>query len=154
MFSLSLATTEEDIENIKKIFEEYLISLNFDLKFQHFDNEIANLPGDYVYPLGCIVMALHLRNLIGCVALRKVKNNICEMKRLYVKPRYRKLRIGRTLTEAIILEARKLGYQKMRLDTVPSMKQAQCLYESLGFYDIAPYCYNPIPGTRFMELML
>jgi ribosomal protein S18 acetylase RimI-like enzyme len=154
MISLSLAVTKEDIENVRDLFEEYAASLNLNLEFQSFDDELANLPGDYAFPEGFIIVALYGGDLAGCVALRKLEDKTCEMKRLYVRPRYRKLHIGRVLAETVIVKARKISYQKMRLDTVPLMKQAQNLYQSLGFYDIKPYYHNPVPNTRFMELIL
>jgi ribosomal protein S18 acetylase RimI-like enzyme len=143
-----------DIQNARWLFEEYVASLGFDLSFQNFDEELANLPGDYAPPDGCLLLAMIDENAGGCVALRKSTESLCEMKRLYIKPAYRSLRLGRTLAEAIIEEARKRNYTAMRLDTLPSMKQAQALYRSLGFKEISPYRYNPVEGTVFMELNL
>ena len=144
----------DELLSVRALFEEYAASLNFDLCFQGFKEELANLPGNYTPPEGRLLLALHSVGAAGCVALQKFEDGICELKRLYVKPRFRGLGIGRTLAETIISEARKVGYKRMCLDTVPSMREAQLLYQSMGFKDAEPYRYNPICGTRFMELAL
>ena len=144
----------DELLSVRALFEEYAASLNFDLCFQGFKEELANLPGNYAPPEGCLLLALHSVEAAGCAALQKFEEGICEMKRLYVKPRFRGLGIGRTLAEKIIFEARTIGYRRMCLDTVPSMREAQLLYQSMGFKDVEPYRYNPICGTRFMELAL
>jgi putative acetyltransferase len=154
MLSIIQAGDSEESRCVRTLFEEYAASLNFDLCFQNFDEELANLPGDYSPPEGCILLALQDGQPAGCVALHRLDDGICEMKRLYVRPPFRALGIGKVLAEAIIAEARRKGYKKMWLDTVPSMHEAQALYESLGFRDIESYRYNPICGTRFMELRL
>ena len=136
------------------MFKEYSESLNFDLYFQNFDTEYADLPGEYAPPDGRLLLALYNTKIAGCVALKKLETSICEMKRLYVRPEFRSKGIGRNLAIAIIDEARKIGYKAMRLDTIPSMKQATALYKSLGFKKIAPYRYNPIEGAMYMELNL
>jgi len=128
--------------------------LGFDLDFQNFDNELAGLPGEYSSPRGCILLAEYENRPAGCVALRPLSDEICEMKRLYVRPKFRGLGIGRALAKAIIEQARKIGYTLMRLDTVPTMKVARALYQSLDFKQISQYRYNPIEGAEFMELKL
>lgn len=148
------AVTDADIERARTLFSEYGKSLGFHLAFQHFDEELKNLPGDYVRPKGCLLLAECKGQVAGCVALRPLEEKICEMKRLYVKPEFRGLGIGRVLAEAIIAQARELGYSLMRLDTVPSMEAAWTLYASLGFEPTSPYRYNPIEGAMFMELKL
>ena len=154
MLSIIQARGSEELDCVRTLFEEYAASLNFDLCFQNFGEELANLPGEYSSPQGCILLALQDGQPAGCVALQKLEDEVCEMKRLYVRPRFRGLGIGRTLAETVISEARKIGYKRICLDTVPSMKEAQSLYRSMGFKDIEPYRYNPICGMRFMELAL
>ena len=146
--------TSEDIELVKGLFVEYADSLGFDLCFQNFEEELANLPGGYAPPYGCLLLAKYQDKAAVCVALRKLSDGVCEGKRLYVRPRFRGLRIGKRLVEAIIEEAQKIGYSLIRGDTVPSMQFAQALYASLGFKEIEPYCYNPIEGAKFIELKL
>ena len=148
------ATTDEDIQHIRSLFEEYAASLDFDLDFQHFDQEVANLPGEYSEPHGCLLLARSDDHVAGCIALRKMEDGICEMKRLYVKPQFRQLGLGKMLMQAIIDQARQKGYRAMRLDTVPTMERAQALYRSFGFQEIGPYRYNLIEGAVFMELTL
>jgi len=146
--------TNEDLASAKLLFEEYAESLDFDLHFQGFDQELANLPGEYAPPKGCLLLAEYKKQLAGCVALRGLSEDICEMKRLYVRPEFRGLGIGSALAEAVIAQARNIGYTRMRLDTAPSMEAARELYRSLGFRQISPYRYNPIEGAIFMELEL
>ena len=152
MLRIIPAKPEQDLELIRELFKEYASSLGFDLSFQDFKEELANLPGDYAPPDGCILLAKDKEQIAGCVALRKMGEDICEMKRLYVRPEFRGKGIGRKLSVAIIDKARDIGYKYMRLDTVPAMKQAIALYRSLGFKQIEPYRYNPIEGATFMEL--
>jgi putative acetyltransferase len=146
--------SEEDLRQVKKMFEDYASALGISLDFQDFDQELANLPGDYSPPDGSLLIAYWEGEVAGCVALRKFANGICEMKRLYTKTQFRGLGIGRALCEAIIVRARRIGYERMRLDTLPSMETARGLYASLGFTEIEPYRYNPIEDARFMELVL
>ena len=146
--------TKDDLIEVSKLFEEYSSSLEISLDFQDFDLELANLPGDYAPPAGCLLMAVWKGEVVGCVGLRKFSPSICEMKRLYSRPRFRGLGIGRALCEAVIDQARKIGYERMRLDTLPSMETAKGLYASFGFKEIEPYRYNPVEGTSFMELLL
>ncbi len=145
---------EKDLNEIKELFGAYASSLGISLDFQGFDQELANLPGDYSPPDGSLLIAHWEGEVAGCVALRKFANGICEMKRLFTKPQFRDLGIGRALCEAIIVRARRIGYERMRLDTLPSMETARTLYASLGFTEIVPYRYNPIEGAHFMELVL
>ena len=143
-----------DLDEIRKLFYEYADSLGVSLDFQHFDEELAGLPGDYNPPTGRLLMALVDGHAAGCVALRKLEENICEMKRLYVRPSYQGRNIGRRLAESVIKEAKEIGYRKMRLDTLPSMRAAQALYATLGFSETEPYRHNPVDGAVFMELVL
>ena len=142
------------LNHVRTLLTEYASSLGFDLSFQDFQKELEGLPGDYGSPTGCLLLAEEDTGAVGCCALRKLSGDTCEMKRLYVRPQFRRLEIGRTLAGKIIEEAKKIGYSWMRLDTVPSMKRARALYESLGFKEIPPYRYNPVEGAEFLELKL
>ncbi len=134
---------------------EYAESLGFSLCFQGFDKELAGLPGDYAPPDGRLLLAEYGGELAGCVALHRLEPEICEMKRLYLRPQFRGKGVGRTLAETAIAEARSIGYRLMRLDTVePIMKDAVAMYHRLGFKEIAPYRANPIEGAMYMELEL
>ncbi len=148
------AVTDEDIGRAKELFLEYAASLGFDLDFQHFDEEVAALPGDYAAPSGSLLIAFEEQDLVGCVALRRLDAAVCEMKRLYVRPARRGRRIGRALVERIIEDARRIGYKRMRLDAIRAMTAAVELYASVGFKEIEPYRYNPVEGVVYMELSL
>ena len=148
------AVSPEAVESVRELMLEYAASLGFDLSFQGFDRELAALPGDYAPPDGRLFLARWDEQPAGCAALRLLAPGICAMKRLYVRPAHRGQRLGRALAERAIAEARQIGYERMGLDTVPSMGCAQGLYRSLGFYEIEAYRHNPIPGTSFLELVL
>ncbi|MFB0509073.1 MAG: GNAT family N-acetyltransferase [bacterium] len=154
MLKIIQAKSGEHLKQIRELFAEYTDWLGFDLSFQNYEKEFAELPGNYVPPKGRLLLAIYQSKLAGCVGLREYAKGICEMKRLYVRPRFRKKGIGRKLAIAVIDQARKIGYKSMRLDTVPWMKEAIELYFSLGFKKIKPYRYNPIKGSLFMELIL
>ncbi|MFZ1081244.1 MAG: GNAT family N-acetyltransferase [Candidatus Kryptoniota bacterium] len=153
-FEMVLPETPALADSAKQLFIEYARSLNFSLCFQDFDKELAGLPGDYVPPSGRLILAYEDGKLAGCVALHKFGDCACEMKRLYLRPEYRSKGIGKKLALKVIDEARTIGYEKMLLDTVPSMKGAISLYRSLGFIEIGPYRDNPVSGALFMELEL
>ena len=154
-FSLTQAESGIQIAQARELFLEYAQSLGFGLCFQNFDQELADLPGDYAPPEGRLLLAEYENQLAGCVALHKLQDGTCEMKRLYLRPQFRGKGLGRGIANRIIAEARQLGYQCMRLDTVePVMKDAVAMYRMLGFNEIAPYCANPIPGALYMELKL
>jgi ribosomal protein S18 acetylase RimI-like enzyme len=143
------------IVQARELFLEYAQSLGFSLCFQNFDKELANLPGEYAPPEGRLLLAEVDGQVAGCVALHKLENDICEMKRLYLRPQFRGKGLGPILADRIIAEARQLGYTRMRLDTVePVMKDAVAMYRRIGFREIAPYCNNPIAGALYMELVL
>ena len=143
-----------DVAEIQILFAEYASSLGIDLGFQDFESELASLPGAYSPPRGRLLVASDGARPVGCVGIRRLDGDVCEMKRLYVRPEARGQGLGRRLAEAAIAFARAAGYRAMRLDTLPSMAAAHELYRELGFRDVAPYRYNPVPGTSFMELVL
>jgi putative acetyltransferase len=144
-----------ELEFVRTLFREYVDSLGLDLSFQNFEQELAELPGKYAPPAGCILLAVVGDQAAGCVALRPLAGGTCEMKRLYVRPSYRGTGLGRLLAEGIIEEAKARGYSAMCLDTVPAiMGGAVALYRALGFDEIPPYCDNPIPGALFFQLRL
>ncbi len=142
------------LEPARLLFREYAAWLDIDLCFQNFDEELSNLPATYIPPDGALLLALYKEQAAGCVAVRRLEPDVCEMKRLYVRPQYQNMKMGRQLAEAIVEEAKKLGYKRMQLDTLASMVKAQSLYTSLGFKKIAPYRFSPDEGTVFMELDL
>jgi GNAT superfamily N-acetyltransferase len=149
------ATLPEHIEQARSLFLEYGSSLAFSLCFQSFDEELKSLPGAYGPPSGRLLLARYEGHAAGCIALRKLEAGICEMKRLYVRPADRGMGLGRMLVERIIEEARIIGYERMRLDTIASaMKDAIALYRRMGFEEIAPYSAIPIEHALWMELRL
>lgn len=149
------AHTDEDIQQARSLFREYAGWLQIDLCFQNFEKELADLPGDYAPPDGRLLLAYDDDQLAGCVALRKIDDGACEMKRLFLRDKFRGKGLGRRLIEAIIEEAKQIGYERMRLDTLPpKMNEAIALYRAYGFKQIAPYYHNPVTGAIFMELDL
>jgi len=153
-FEVRRADSPADVALARPLFEEYQKALGISLCFQNFDEELATLPGAYAPPAGRLLLAFQGGEPAGCVALRKIGEEICEMKRLWVRPAFQGKGLGRRLAVTILEEARAAGYRRVRLDTLPSMRAAQALYLSLGFLDIPPYNDHPIEGTRFMEATL
>jgi len=154
-FVIFQAESSAHIAQARELFLEYAQSLNFNLCFQSFDKELASLPGDYAPPDGRLLLAEYDGRLAGCIALHRLDEDICEMKRLYLRPEFRGKGLGRALAETIISEAPLAGYKRMRLDTVePVMKTAVEIYRKLGFKEIAPYRPNPVAGTIYLELEL
>ena len=152
-FSITPAHSPGDVALVADLFREYAASLGVDLGFQHFDVELASLPGEYAPPRGTLLLA-RCQHPAGCVALRPMDSATCEMKRLYVRPEFRGLGIGDALAQQVITAARDIGYARMRLDTLPTMGAARAMYARLGFREIPPYRFNPVDGTAFLELLL
>lgn len=143
-----------ELDAVREIFREYAASLGVDLCFQNFEDELRALPGDYAEPQGCLLLALVDGALAGCGAFRPLAEsdhaNACEMKRLYVRPAFRRFGLGRLLAQTLMDEARRGGYSAILLDTLDDMEAARELYASLGFEETAPYYYNPIPGAHYL----
>ena len=148
------AASENDLGEIKRLFLAYSESLGISLCFQNFDQELAGLPGAYAPPAGCLLLAEFDGTAGGCVAIRPLEGQTCEMKRLFVAPEFRGTGAGRDLALAAMDTARSLGYTAIRLDTLPSMSKAIELYRSFGFQPIEPYYKNPVPGALFLECKL
>jgi putative acetyltransferase len=148
------AHSTEQIEQVRGLFHEYQASLDIDLDFQRFTEEVADLPGAYAPPSGRLLLAAVDGIPRGCVALQEITSESCEMKRLYVQPGQRGTGLGRLLVARVLDEARSIGYRRIFLDTLPSMTRAQAMYRALGFEEVPPYRYNPVPGTRYMARAL
>lgn len=146
--------SKNDTDIARALFREYEAAIGVDLCFQSFEKELAELPGSYARPRGRLYLLRIDGEVEGCIALRPRGEHDCEMKRLYVRPARRGSGAGRLLVERVIADARAIGYERMLLDTLDSMRAAQRLYESLGFVDAEPYTHNPIAGVRFMQLDL
>lgn len=154
-FAISQAESAAEIEQVRELFLEYANSLSFSLCFQGFERELQGLPGDYAPPDGRLLLARYENQAAGCVALHRLEDDICEMKRLYLRPAFRGKGLGRLLVDRVIAEAGSIGYRRMRLDTVPSsMQDAVALYRRKGFREITPYRENPIAGALYLELEL
>ena len=155
---LVAATDPEHLDQTRAIFRDYAASLNIDLCFQNFDAELRELPGDYAAPYGHLLLAFVNQELAGCGAFRRIGDvdyaNACEMKRLYVRPAFRSLGLGRLLAQALFDEAQRAGYSVMLLDTLDDMEAARGLYASLGFTEIPPYYFNPIAGAHYLKAEL
>jgi len=153
--ALRAPCTLEELDIARTLFQEYAQTLNVDLCFQGFAEELRNLPGDYAPPRGALLLATVDGDAAGCCALRALDAvdypNACEMKRLFVRPNYRGLGIGRLLAESILDQARQAGHTAILLDTLDEMESARALYEELGFEEIPPYYYNPIPGAHYLK---
>lgn len=148
------ADAPEFLDTVRKLFREYEASIKVDLCFQGFEKELAELPGAYARPSGRLLLAFDGDEAAGCGAVRRLENDVCEMKRLYVRPEHQGKSIGAMLARMLIEQAREASYARMRLDTMPSMVRAIGMYRSLGFREIAAYRFNPVPGALFFELRL
>jgi putative acetyltransferase len=152
------ADTPELLDAAREIFREYAGSLQIDLCFQDFEGELAHLPGDYAPPHGVLLLAYADQALAGCGAMRRLSDvdhaNACEMKRLFVRRAFRRFGLGRVLAQALMDRARGAGYSAMLLDTLDEMESARELYATLGFEEVAPYYYNPIPGAHYLKVQL
>ena len=153
-FHIHTAETQEDFELGKMLFQEYVHSLNIDLSFQNFTQELESINDQYNKPNGALILAFHGTTAIGCSGLRKLDQETAELKRVYVKSKYRGHHLGTALLQNSIEQARKLNYKKIRLDTLKDMLRAHQLYHSFGFYKIPAYKSNPLPGTLYMEKLL
>lgn len=154
--TLTLPSQPQELLAVRTLFQEYADSLSIDLCFQGFEAELADLPGDYSPPRGCLLLAWVGEALAGCCALRPLDNcdypNAGEMKRLYVRKAFRAFGIGRELAEAALDAARQIGYTSVLLDTLDDMEAARALYTDLGFVEIAPYYHNPLPGSHYLKV--
>jgi putative acetyltransferase len=144
----------DHLPTVRALFQEYAAGMGLNFCFQGFTGELATLPGKYMPPEGRLLIAECDSQTAACVALRKLADGVCEMKRLYVRPAFRGRGIGRTLSESVIQAARDHGYRAMKLDTLASMKAAVSLYESLGFRRTTQYYDNPLPDVVYFELQL
>ena len=157
-FRLVEADTPQLLDAAREIFREYADSLQVDLCFQDFEGELARLPGDYAPPHGVLLLAYADQALAGCVAMRRLSDvdhaNACEMKRLFVRRAFRRFGLGRVLAQALMDRARTAGYSAMLLDTLDEMEAARELYVTLGFVEVPPYYYNPIPGAHYLKAPL
>lgn len=143
-----------DTNALLDIWREYVVSPSVSLDYQGNDAEFATLPGKYASPAGCVLVADNGSEIDGCIAYREVRRGLCEMKRLYVRPRARGTQLGRNLVDRLIFEARTAGYIEIRLDVLEEFTSARRLYEAFGFVPAEPVSYNPIPGTAFLGLYL
>lgn len=154
MTTIRPASFPEDLAAVTTIFREYVLSPTVDLGFQDYEQEFAQLPGNYAQSDGCILLAIVAQDVMGCAALRRVDDHTCELKRVYVRPSARGMDLGRQLVLRMLHDAKAAGYDRMCLDVLPEFVAAQRLYESLGFVAAEPVSFNPVPGTKFLALVL
>ena len=148
------ADPKEDMDRVRALFRQYVTELGEDLGFQGFEEELQTLPGEYSWPAGSLYLAWADEQPAGCIAMRRLDENTCEMKRLYVRPEYRGRKLGGHLVRTIIASARAHNYKVMKLDSLRRLKSAYTLYKSFGFRETEPYTYNPLPEAVYMELRL
>lgn len=154
MLDIIQATTPGQLEQARSLIREYTDGLGIDLSFQELEQELADFPGAYAPPSGCLLLAVDGSEAAGCIGIRELEPGTCEMKRLYIRPAWRGHGLGRRLVEAALEQARAMGYSAMCLDTLPEMQSAIRLYQSFGFQRTEPYYANPIPGALFFKLRL
>jgi len=152
--SIQIQPAYNRLDLIRELFTEYTDMLGIDLTFQGFDEEIHTLPGKYALPKGRLYIAVCDDDLAGCIALRPLDEKCCEMKRLFVRPQFRGLKIGKLLIDTIIAEAKNMQYEYMVLDSLSSLEKAVSIYKSMGFCETEPYYNNPIPGAVYLRLDL
>jgi putative acetyltransferase len=148
------ACSETEFNEGRELFREYTESMGLDLGFQGFEAELENIGVQYNAPRGALILAYADDQPIGCTGIRELDPKTAELKRMYVKPEYRGMKIGLNLMVLALEKAKELNYQKIRLDSLETMKEARKLYDSFGFYEIGPYRFNPLPGPVFMEKLL
>jgi len=153
-FELRRVDGRREVESARRLFHEYQAGLGVDLSFQGFARELSQLPGAYAPPAGRLYLAVQAREPAGCVGLRPLDEQTCEMKRLYVRPAHRRRGIGRMLAQRALADARAIGYKRVLLDTLATMHEAHALYAALGFAETAPYASNPLAGVKFLALEL
>lgn len=151
IITYQVATTPGEFEAGKKLFEEYAVSLNVDLSFQGFANELETIDAQYGNPTGALLLAVDSNAFVGCAGIRRLDDETAELKRMYVKNKYRGYHIGVMLLQRSIQTAKEIGYKRLRLDTLASMAKARQLYSAFGFYEIPQYRFNPLVGTVYME---
>ncbi|MEM1337362.1 MAG: GNAT family N-acetyltransferase [Bacteroidota bacterium] len=155
MITLIEVTSDSDYQIAVQLFREYAVDIGIDLEFQHFSKEIETIKSQYARPEGVLFIAHHnTHSVSGCVGIRALEGEICELKRMYVKTEARGLGIGKHMLEKSIAMGKELGYQKMRLDTLSTMHTAIGLYKKMGFYEIKPYRFNPFSGAKYFEIGL
>ena len=153
-FSITIAKTGNDFSEAKVLFLEYAKELSIDLCFQNFDKELIEIATQYNSPSGVLLLLKNKNESVGCVGLRKINDEISEMKRMYIRKNFRGKGLSKKLIERLLSHAKQMQYKSLRLDTLPQMKEAISLYVSFGFKETKPYRFNPVEGTKYMELSL
>ena len=149
------ATDKQGFKDATLLFEEYANTLNVDLSFQDFEKELQTIDQQYRRPKGALILAKYgEKELVGCVSIRGIEQDIAELKRMYLRKDFRGLGLGQIFIDKALATAKELGYNKIRLDTLPAMEEAQSLYLKNGFYEITPYRYNPVKGAKYLEKVL
>ena len=154
MIYLQEVKSTEEYNIAAQLFKEYATQLKVDLSFQNFEQELLDIKIQYARPKGIIYLAYDKDEPVGCFGIRAFENDTCELKRMYLKAEMRGKGVGKLLLEKSIAAGKELGYLRMRLDTLPSMQSAIGLYQKMGFYEIEPYRFNPIEGTKYFEIKL